>query len=532
MNEENITTPFVLPKKKFFTKKKIIWGIVIILIVGGIVYKIFSGNKSSSGIQTAIVTQQNLQATVLTTGQVVSQTDLNLSFQVSGVVAAVNVQEGDKVKKGEVLATLSQGNQLASLTSAQGALAQAEANYQEVIAGSSSEQVAVAQKALAAAQVTLQSDQTNLQNVQNQETTAVQNAYSSLLNSTVAAVPLDSNQDTVSAIITGTYTATDQGVYNISIYNTGGGQMFLVSGLETGSGQVKSSPVALGTRGLFIQFTGAPSSNDSWTVTIPNTSAANYVANYNAYQTALQAQQSDVAAAQAEVNSAQAALAQAQANLNLQTAQAQPANVAAAQAQILSAQGQVQSAQAALDNTIIRAPVDGTITSVDTKVGELAPALQEVLILQDVGNLHVEADVSEANVASLAPGQSVDITFDALGPDRNFSGNILTIDPGATIISGVVDYLVKASIPAISDIKPGMTANMTILVAQKNNVLAVPSSAIIDQNSNQYVRVIDDPKKLTYHEVEVQTGLQADGGLVQITSGLSQGQEIVTYLNQ
>ena len=143
----------------------------------------------------------------------------------------------------------------------------------------------------------------------------------------------------------------------------------------------------------------------------------------------------------------------------------------------------------------------------------------------------MEADVSEADIASLQPAQSVDITFDALGPDRHFTGSVLSVDPGATVVSGVVDYLVKASIPNISDIKPGMTANMTILVAQKSGVLAVPSSAIISQNGNQYVRVITNDKTKTYNQVQVQTGLQADGGLVEITSGLTAGQEIVTYIN-
>ena len=75
-----------------------------------------------------------------------------------------------------------------------------------------------------------------------------------------------------------------------------------------------------------------------------------------------------------------------------------------------------------------------------------------------------------------------------------------------------------------------MTANMTILVAKKDNALAVPSTAIINNNNNQYVRVIDNPKTKTYHQVQVQTGLQADGGLVEITSGLTDGQEIVTYI--
>ena len=240
-------------------------------------------------------------------------------------------------------------------------------------------------------------------------------------------------------------------------------------------------------------------------------------------QAALQTRDSAVAAAQAQVDSAQA-------NLDQVKAQARQSDIDGAKAQILSAQGQVASAQAAYDNTILRAPADGTITQVDVKVGEQANAMQEVMVLQDIGDLHAEADVSEANIASLQVDQSVDYTFDALGPDRHFSGTVQTINPASTVISGVVDYKVTASLPNIPDIKPGMTANMTVLVAKKDNALSVPSSAVISQNGNQYVRVVDDPKKQTYHQVQVQTGLQADGGLVEITSGLSEGQTIITYM--
>jgi HlyD family secretion protein len=237
-----------------------------------------------------------------------------------------------------------------------------------------------------------------------------------------------------------------------------------------------------------------------------------------------------VASAQSAVNSAQAALQQAEASLGQQTAQAQPADLNAARAQILSAQGQVDAAQAAYNNTILTAPADGTITQVDVKVGEQASAMQEVIILQNVSSLHAEANVSEANIASLQIGQSVDYTFDALGPDQHFSGKVLTINPASTVISGVVNYLVKSDLNNIPGIKPGMTINMTVLVAKKSQAIAIPASALIIQGNQQYVRVIDNPQTKTYHQVEVTTGLQADGGLVEITSGLNVGQEIVTYL--
>jgi HlyD family secretion protein len=535
MDPEN-TQPMLKPKKKFLgitiTKKKIIWTIITLLIILLIGFRIFKPKDNSANIQTDKVKKQDIKATVLATGQVVSNTDLNLSFKTSGVISKINVKVGDKIKAGSVLATLSQNDVQASLTSAAGTLAQARANYEKVLAGASSQDIDVSQKALDAAQVALNTAKNNFTNTQAQQTVAVSNAYNSLLNSSLAAVSAQNNSGSAVLTISGAYTGSDQGVYNVSIYNTGSGQIFQTTGLENSSGPVKNTSVPLGSKGLFIQFSGTANSSDTWTITIPNTMASNYVANYNAYQTALKSQKSAVDAAQAQVDSANAALAQAQANLAAKQAQARPADIAAAQAQILSAQGQVQAASAAVENTVIRAPADGTITSVDKKVGELASALQEVLILQDVTNLHVEANVSEASISNLQPDQTVDLTFDALGPDRHFAGVVQTVNPGATIVSGVVNYKVTASITAIPEVKPGMTANMTVLVSEKKSVLTLPTRAIINQDSKKYVRVIDDIKKKTYHQVEVKVGIDADGGLTEVTSGLTEGQEVVTYIKQ
>jgi HlyD family secretion protein len=152
------------------------------------------------------------------------------------------------------------------------------------------------------------------------------------------------------------------------------------------------------------------------------------------------------------------------------------------------------------------------------------------MILQDISSLHTESDVSEANIASLKVGQTIDYTFDALGPDKHFTGTVLTIDPASTVISGVVNYSIKGGLENIPEVKPGMTVNMTIVVAKKDNVLAVPSLAVINKNNKKYIRVITDSKLKTFSEVEVKTGLQADGGLIEILSGISDGQEVVTYL--
>lgn len=512
----------IKPKKKFLgvtlTKKKIIWTVIVLLIIAPIAYAVFKPKNNAANIQTDFVKKQDLKSTVLATGQVVSSTDLDLSFKTSGVVQNIYVKEGDKVALGQQLATLVQSDALASLTSARGSLAQAQANYQKVLSGASNEDIAVAQ-------TTLDNAKASLAQTQQQQDTTVKNAYSALLNTAFSAVPAGSNVGSPTVTVSGTYTGQDQGIYKITLYNTGSGQRFQVSGLETADDEVKTTPVAVGTRGLFIQFSGAAFNGDSWSISIPNTLAASYVTNYNAYQSALKAR--DIA-----ISNAQSAVLSAQAALDLKRAQARPADLAAAQAQILSAEGQVQSAEALVGNTIIRAPSSGTITSVDIKVGELASALKEVIVLQDVSNLHAEADVSEANISAVKPDQAVDTTFDALGPDRHFAGKVQTVNPGATVVSGVVNYKVTSSLDNVPDIKPGMTANMTILTGEKDGVLAIPLRAVISQGGKKYVRVIGDAKKKTYHQVEVQTGMEADGGLVEITSGLNEGQEVVTFIKQ
>ena len=292
-------------------------------MAGFVGYKIKSGGSSAANILTDTVKKQNLKQTVLATGQVVSSTDLDLSFKVGGIVERVVVRGGAKVKAGQVLANLAQADQAASLTQAEGSLAQAQANYNKVLAGASNEDIAVAL-------VALDNAKTALTNTVAQQKVLVANAYGACLNSTLTAVPGTSNISGATVTVSGTYTGSQQGVYSITVYNTGSGARFNFTGLESGSGDVRTAPVPLGANGLSIQFSSANvNAGDTWSITIPNTQGATYVANYNAYEAALQTQVVSIASAESAVSSAQA-------GLDLKKAQARPADVQAAQAQILS----------------------------------------------------------------------------------------------------------------------------------------------------------------------------------------------------
>lgn len=487
--------------KKYYEKNpRYFWvaGVIVLIVL---IYIFTHQSKSTINIVTA--SKVDLKQTILATGQVTSKTDLNLSFPVSGVVETLPVSVGDKVWKGQVLATLVNRSQYA-------ALSDAKANYQKVIDGSSNEEVAVAQ-------ATYDSAKANLDNTQKVQDTLVENARRALFNADLTPT-IASGISSVTPIITGTYTGTESGVYTIIPYSTGNGGYFTWSGLETGSNTINTNaPSTLGTKGLFIQFpTNFPTNTGStWTLTLPNVKSNNYLTAYNSYQNALKNHDSAISAATASLN-------EAQANLDLKKAFAKPADVAVAQAK-------VDQAQADYSNTILYAPANGTIAHVDTKIGESVDSKTESIVLQDIDSLYVEANINETNIAKVELNQPVVMTLDAFGPDTNFTGNVVHIDPSSTSKDGVVNYVIKASIvdtTGLNKVRPGMNANMIITAWDHPNVIAIPKAAVIAKDNGQYINIVTDDKKGKYESRKVITGLLGDGNLIEVTNGLSGGEEI------
>lgn len=126
--------------KKFF-KKRYIFAVIFLIII---VFVSIKNRNSNKDFLVENVKRQDLIQSVLATGQVVSDTDLDLSFNSSGIVKSINVKVGDKVQKGKVLASLDQGSLLASLTQAQGSLLAAQAKYQKTLEGSTLPEIALA----------------------------------------------------------------------------------------------------------------------------------------------------------------------------------------------------------------------------------------------------------------------------------------------------------------------------------------------------------------------------------------------------
>ena len=500
-------------------KKKIFYGILLVILVfAGI--KIFTPPDNSKNIITDTVKRLDLKATVLATGQVVSATDLDLSFQQSGIVRTLKVKVGDKVVAGQVLATLDQSNELAALTQARGTVAAARAKYEKILAGSSNEEIELAKVALANAK-------NDYERVKSQQKTLVANAYKNLLNSTPEATPVTPADNYTAPTISGSYNLDKEGDIFISTYSTGGGEKFNLAGLLDGSGTVSTTAAQpVGNSGLYIKFPTS-SAITAWKISLPNLAAADYITNLNAYHSALRTEEQALGGAEAMID-------QRNAELALKQASARPADIEAAQADILGAQGTLEAAAANLEHTILRAPESGTITKIEIKLGELAQALAKIMVLEDVNNLYLEANINEVNIKEIKIGAPIDLTFDALGPEIFLQGKVLEIEPSSSLVGGVVNYKITGSVEGEVKLLPGMTANMTILASEKKNVLAVPARAvIIGHDGGKIIRLVTEREKKTYEEVPIQTGLEADGGLVEILSGaLQEGDEVVLAIKK
>jgi len=199
---------------------------------------------------------------------------------------------------------------------------------------------------------------------------------------------------------------------------------------------------------------------------------------------------------------------------------------------------QVSQAQAALDlinnqinNNIIKAPADGTVTKKNYEVGEQAAATKPVFSLLGANNFEIEVDISEADINKVAVNNEAEITLDAFGEDLKFSGQVIFIEPAETVIQDVIYYKVKVSFDGRGkNIKSGMTANINITTARLDDILIMPLRAVIEKNGDgKFARLLVNQAMI---ETPVTIGLRGDNGLVQALSGVKEGDEVVTYVKQ
>ena len=167
---------------KEFIKRRKYWIIGGVILLSLIIWRANSGNGPKYTVAYTVA-KQDIKQTVLATGTITSQSNLNLSFKNGGILSKINVKVGDKVRKGQVLAMLDQRDASASLNQAKASVLSAQANYQKVKSGASQPEIAVAQASVVAAEVTYKNAQNTYTATESQQKSLVASAQGAMLNS-------------------------------------------------------------------------------------------------------------------------------------------------------------------------------------------------------------------------------------------------------------------------------------------------------------------------------------------------------------
>ncbi len=200
--------------------------------------------------------------------------------------------------------------------------------------------------------------------------------------------------------------------------------------------------------------------------------------------------------------------------------------VEAAKATLAQTQAALEQASVNLGYTTIVSPIDGVVISRDVDVGQtVAASLQApvlFVIAEDLRRMQVDTSVAEADVGKLRSGMDARFTVDAY-PGKPFVGKVRQIRNAAQMVSNVVTY--DAVIDVSNDdleLKPGMTANVTFVVAERKDVMRVPNAALRFRPSDDKEEVegrtvyrLESGKPV---RVLVETGV-SDGRFTEITGG-------------
>ncbi len=535
--------------------------ILLVIFAGWGVYSYFK-KGGASPYELTVVKRGEISQEVSVTGRVKPAQNVDLAFERGGKVARINVAVGDKVAAGQTLAVLENNDLAAQVLQAKASLAVQQANLNALKDGTRPEEIQIAQTNMATAQKSLTDAQNNLVNVGNKADVDLNNLYSGVKDTLNDAYvnaddavnkqidDLFSNDTTSNPKLT-FYTGSQTGSDAESKRQTAGAELAQLKqeidslptdkmGLDlalTKSGDhLKIISDFLNTLSAAVnESTGLTSTVQAAYKGYVNTGRTNVTAaltSINAKKQAIATQnaanQSSVSTAETSVNSAKNSLQAYQDQLILKQAGSTLEQINAQAAQVLSAQANVANAEAQLVKTIIRSPINGIITKQDGKVGEIVAQNTPIISVMSLAQFEIEANIPEADITKVKLGDSARVTLDSYGKDVVFEAKVVKVDPAETMAESVATYKTVFQFTKEDErIKSGMTANLDILTARRENVLVIPQRAVVQKGNNWFVMMDKGNNQLEERKIII--GLKGSDGNVEIISGLNEGDKIVGY---
>ena len=576
--------------QRILTKPFLVWGAVAVVAtvsVGGYVIS----QKPRAQYQYVTAASHFLSAEARASGRVITAQDVDLSFDRTGRIGRVAVAAGSAVHKGDLLVALDNGIEAGQLAQAQAALnlrlvgaTEAEIDAAHAVADAAKADLDKTKvdtdNAVAAAQAALDMAENNLKLADGGENSQiVSQAYQNEIATLQSALPkIDDALTQANNILDfgnpsgapgGNQYIKHLGLLDPTSVSRANTLYQTVNNVRTNvSAQVNAllpdshesidsaATAVLSELTNELQLLGAVS--DALRATLPedtqtqptldakktvieatrNGLSATNNAVVAAVQAVVNAKNSlttytiardkavrDLAAVKADAVSSvaakQAVYEQALASLAIKTEPPREVDVAALRAV-------VAAAAANFNKTVLVSPFDGTVSSIDAKVGaSVVPGVSVVSIINE-SNYQLEVRLSEDAVGSVHIGDNALITVDAYGAEVQLPATVVAVDSAVSTADGETGYKVTLQFNQPDNrLKVDMTGNATITTATTTAAVAVPAGSLIQKNG-QYVVLLDAGNGAT-REQAVTVGLKGADNWVEITGGLNAGSRVVVF---
>ena len=509
------------------TKRTIVIVLIIFLVLILGIYRAFFW-KAKPSFSVVKVTKENISQEVSATGVVKQGEEIDLAFKNSGGVEKILVKVGDSVKSGDTLAKLDTSQLFIQLKNTEAVLEVAQANLNKLLAGASQEEIDAAKTTVNNAEISLATAQNNLSDAYQNASNNLDDSYLKINNSyntadLVSRTYFSTNdQDSIKA-------KENRGLIKEAMDNA---KSYIDiakndpknENVDIALSKVKDSlDIIANSLGVIREICENPFYRSIVSST-DKTSLDTRRVDINTTRTNVITFQQTISSKQFSLDSANGLLQAAKDQLALTTAKPRQEDIDLHEAQVEQAKSEKDLLQAQLGDAMLKSPTDGKVTQVNKNEGEIAIAAESVISLLSDSPYQIKVDIYEEDVVKMIIGNAVYINLTAF-PQEVFKGKIVSIGPDQTLKEGVVYYETTIDFENPPEkVKPGMTADLTIITVTKDNVLAVPNAAIEIVDDKATVQILSG-KNINTRQIEI--GIKSSNDMVEVISGLKEGEEVV-----
>jgi len=517
--------------KKALSHKLISIGILVLLVI---VIFFLRGNGEQE-YSLAIVERGDIREEVSVTGRVQSAGRIDLSFRATGNVSKIMVETGDGAKAGQVLASLENNDLWSQLEQARANLDAETAQLNELKKGTRQETINIKQLELSKAQ----------QDLNNYYQTVI-NSLNDAYAKAEEAIKIDTKDIFYGAEAAGSYVLNFSYCVTNEIASAAGyTRLISERELKQWKDELKLINYNISFEELLSAIQKAKSHllifsdffNKLSNVLLADCSYSNpsldiHRVNANHGRNLIITAVSSIDTIENNIISQNLLVQKIQNELDLLLAGSTTEQIAIQESRVKAAEANVSNYYALIEKTIIRAPRDGVVVKKDIRQGEVVSANVPVIsIMCEQEELEIRAYIPEVDISKIQIGDDTLIILDAF-PRQELKGKVIEIDFAETIIDGVVYYRVKSSvIPEGLGVKVGMTADLTIIIDFKEDVLFIPQRAVIERENKTIVRIPANNDQ-GFEEKEIKTGVKNPEGNIEVVSGLEEGEVVITYIKK